>query len=64
MVKRTRTIMTEKIYTRTSYKNYMTVVNKSIAETERRMKTLEREKKVSKLKYSDWVKFQKGELNI
>jgi hypothetical protein len=54
----------EKLYTRTDYKNYMIVVNRCIAETERRMKTLEMEKKVSKLKYSDWVKFQQGKLKI
>jgi hypothetical protein len=42
----------------------MKVVNRDIKETERRLKTLDKTKKVSELSFEDWVKFQNGELKI
>lgn len=42
----------------------MKVVNESIKETERRLKTLDKSKRFSQLSFEDWVKFQNGELKI
>lgn len=47
-----------------SYKKYMIIVNDNIKETERRLKFLDKSKKVSKLSYEEWKKFQSGKLNI
>jgi hypothetical protein len=47
-----------------SYKKYMKVVEDNIKETESRIKMLSKYKKVIKLPYDDWVRFQKGELKL
>lgn len=54
----------KKELTKRDYDNYMKVVNESIKETERRILTMEKSKKVSQLSFEDWVKFQNGELKI
>ena len=54
----------KKELTKKDYDNYMKVVNHGIKETERRLKTLDKSKKVSQLSFEDWVKFQNGELKI
>ena len=53
-----------KHFTQKDYDNYMKVVNRDIKETERRLETLDKTKKVSELSFEDWVKFQNGELKI
>jgi len=45
------------------YNNYMKVVNNVIKDTEDKMKSLEKHKKVSQLSFEDWVKFQNGVAN-
>jgi hypothetical protein len=47
-----------------SYKKYMKVVEDNIKETERRLEMLPKNKKVIQLSYTDWVRFQKGELKL
>lgn len=54
----------KKELTKKDYDNYMKVVNHGIKETERRLETLDKSKKVSQLSFEDWVKFQNGELKI
>lgn len=46
------------------YDNYMKVVNAVIEETERRLETLDKWKKVSQLSFEDWIRFQNGKLKI
>ena len=46
------------------YNNYMKVVSENIKETERRLETLEKSKRISQLSFDDWVRFQRGELKI
>lgn len=53
-----------KQYTKKDYDSYMKVVNRKIKETEGLLKTLDKTKKISKLSFEDWVKFQNGELKI
>ena len=50
--------------TKRDYENYMRVVNQNIEETERRMETLDMTRKVSRLSFEDWVKFQNGKLKL
>ena len=57
-------IQMKKELTKKDYDNYMKVVNQSIKETERRLETFDKTKKVSQLSFEDWVKFQNGELKI
>jgi len=54
----------KKELTKKDYDNFMKVVNQSIKETERRLETFDKTKKVSQLSFEDWVKFQNGELKI
>ena len=54
----------KKELTKKDYNNYMRVVNRNIEETERRMETLDKSRKVSQLSFEDWAKFQNGELKI
>jgi len=54
----------KKELTKKDYDNYMRVVNQNIKETERRLETLDKTKKVSQLSFEDWIKFQNGELKI
>ena len=54
----------KKELTKKDYNNYMKVVNQNIKETERRLETFDKSKKVSQLSFEDWVKFQNGELKI
>ncbi len=53
-----------KHFTQKDYDNFMKVVNRNIKETERRLETLDKTKKVSELSFEDWVKYQNGELKI
>ena len=53
-----------KHFTQKDYDNYMKVVNRNIKETERRLETLDKTKKVSQLSFEDWIRFQNGELRI
>ena len=52
----------KKELTKKDYDNYMIVVNQNIKETERRLERFDKTKRVSRLSYEDWVKFQNGEL--
>ena len=54
----------KKKLTKKDYDIYMIFVNQNIKETERRLKNLDKTKKVSQLSFEDWVKFQNGELKI
>ena len=54
----------KKELTKKDYDNYMKVVNQNIKETERRLETFDKTKRVSQLSFEDWVKFQNGELKI
>jgi hypothetical protein len=54
----------KKELTKKDYDNYMKVVNQNIKETERRLETFDKMKRVSQLSFEDWVKFQNGELKI
>lgn len=51
-------------YTTNDYDKYMNVVNSAIINTESAITKLEKFKKMSKLSFEDWVKFQKGELKL
>ena len=44
-----------------AYHKYMKVVKANIDETERRMKNLDKCKKVLNMSYEEWVEFQKGQ---
>lgn len=46
------------------YNNYMKVVNNNIKDTEHRIRTYNKCKKVSELSYEQWVEFVKGNLKI
>lgn len=50
--------------TKKDYDNYMKVVNENIRETERRLRSLDKTKKVSQLSFEEWVKFQNGDIKI
>lgn len=54
----------KKELTKKDYDNYMKIVNEYIKETERRLETLDKSKKISQLPFEDWIKFQNGELKI
>ncbi len=57
-------MIADKFYTKKDYKNYISCVKDTIIETERRIAVLEKHKKIADLSYEDWVKWQKGELNL
>ena len=54
----------EKEPTKKNYDIFIKIVNENIKETERRLKTLDKMKKISQLSFDDWVKFENGELKI
>jgi hypothetical protein len=54
----------EKTYTELDYRRYMKVINIKIMATESGMESLEKNKKVSKLSYEQWVQWQQGKLKI
>jgi hypothetical protein len=54
----------EKTYTELDYRRYMKVINIKIMATESGMESLEKNKKVSKLSYEQWVDWQQGKLKI
>jgi hypothetical protein len=54
----------KKELTEKNYNNYIKVVREIIGETERRLETHEKIKKVSQLSFDEWVKFQTGELKV
>ena len=56
--------MYKKELTKKYYLNYMAVVRKDILETERRLETFEKSKKISKLSFEEWIKYMNGELKI
>lgn len=56
--------MREKKLTEGDYQLYMRNVSNWIKNTEDRIQRLEDFKKMSKLSFEDWVKFQNGELKI
>ncbi len=56
--------MTDKKFTIEDYNNYMHVLSYTIDETERRMNNLNKSKKILKLSFEDWVKFQNGSLKV
>jgi hypothetical protein len=59
-----RTTKNEKTYTELDYRRYMKVINIKIMATESGMESLEKNKKVSKLSYEQWVDWQQGKLKI
>ena len=54
----------EKQLTKYDYDIYIKMINRNIKETEYRLKTLDKIKKVSELSFEDWVSFMNGELKI
>jgi hypothetical protein len=54
----------EKTYTELEYRQYMKVINIKIMATESGMESLEKNKKVSKLSYEQWVQWQDGKLSL
>jgi hypothetical protein len=54
----------EKTYTEREYRQYMKVINIKIMATESGMESLEKNKKVSKLSYEQWVQWQDGKLSL
>ena len=51
-------------YTEQDYKNYMRVVETVIWETEEKLKSLEKNKKVFSLTFEQWVQWQDGKLSL
>lgn len=47
-----------------AYNRYMKTVNGIIKETESRIETLDKSKKISNLCFEDWVKWMSGELKL
>lgn len=47
-----------------SYKNYITAAKSKVKEIERSIEELPRWKKIASLSYEDWVKWQKGEIEL
>lgn len=47
-------------YSPSEYRNYMRILNEVIRETEERVKSLDRQKEVSKMSYEEWLTFQNG----
>jgi hypothetical protein len=54
----------EKTYTELDYRRYMKVINIKIMATESGMESLEKNKKVSKLSYEQWVDWQIGKVKL
>ena len=54
----------KKELTKKDYDNYMKVVNSVIKDTEDKIKSLEKHKKMSQLSFEEWIRFQNGELKI
>jgi hypothetical protein len=54
----------EKTYTELDYRRYMKVINIKIMATESGMESLEKNKKVSKLSYEQWVDWQNGKVKL
>ena len=50
--------------TKEDYNTYIKIINRNIKETEYRLKTLDKTKKVSQLSFDDWVSFMNGKLKI
>ena len=53
-----------KTYTELDYRRYMNVINIKIMATESGMESLEKNKKVSKLSYEQWVDWQNGKVKL
>jgi hypothetical protein len=53
-----------KTYTELDYRQYMKVINIKIMATESGMESLEKNKKVSKLSYEQWVDWQNGKVKL
>ena len=51
-------------YTEQDYKNYMRVVETVIWETEEKLKSLEKNKKVFSLTFEQWVQWQDGKISL
>jgi hypothetical protein len=51
-------------YTEQDYKNYMSVVEYVIWETEEKLKRYEKNKKVFSLTFEQWVQWQDGKLSL
>ena len=51
-------------YTEQDYKNYMSVVEHAIWETEEKLKSLEKNKKVFSLTFEQWVQWQDGKISL
>lgn len=47
--------MNKKTLTEEDYQNYMNLLSRSIAETERRIKWLDKAKEILNLSFEDWV---------
>ncbi len=54
----------KKTFTQKEYEDYMILVSCSISEIEAKYKHLEKYKKISKLTFDEWVKWQNGDLKI
>ena len=53
-----------KTYTEQDYRRYMKIINIKIMATESGMESLEKNKKVSKLSYEQWVDWQSGKVKL
>jgi len=53
-----------KTYTELDYRRYMNIINIKIMATESGMESLEKNKKVSKLSYEQWVDWQNGKVKL
>ena len=53
-----------KTYTEQDYRRYMKIINIKIMATESGMESLEKNKKVSKLSYEQWVDWQNGKVKL
>jgi len=51
-------------YTEQDYKNYMSVVERAIWETEEKLKRYEKNKKVFILTFEQWVQWQNGKISL
>ena len=51
-------------YTEQDYKNYMKVVEHVIWETEEKLKSYEKNKKVFSLTFEQWVQWQDGKISL
>ena len=57
-------IKNEKTYTELEYRKYMMVLDRIITHTECGIQSLEKNKKVSKLSYEQWVDWQSGKVKL